>query len=69
MIGEGKIVNECTLLFQTEEGRVVVKNLIVGRKPTEEGVVQFFKKSNPCEEGGAHLRISFQHLLMNLKNK
>ena len=27
-----------------------------------------FKKSHTCE-GGAHLRISFWHLLMNLKNK
>ena len=26
------------------------------------------KKSHTCE-GGAHLRISFSHLLMNLKNK
>ena len=26
------------------------------------------KKSHTCE-GGAHLRISFWHLLMNLKNK
>ena len=29
----------------------------------------FNKKSNTCEEGGAHLRISFWDLLMNLKNK
>ena len=27
-----------------------------------------FKKSRTCEEGGAHLRIPFWHLLMNLKN-
>ena len=27
------------------------------------------KKSHTCEEGGAHLRISFWHLLMNLKDK
>ena len=27
------------------------------------------KKSHTCEEGEAHLRISFWHLLMNLKNK
>ena len=27
------------------------------------------KKSHTCEEGGAHLRSSFKHLLMNLKNK
>ena len=27
------------------------------------------KKSHTCEEGGACLRISFWHLLMNLKNK
>ena len=27
------------------------------------------KKSHTCEEGGAHLRTSFWHLLMNLKNK
>ena len=27
------------------------------------------KKSHTCEEGGAHLRIFFWHLLMNLKNK
>ena len=27
------------------------------------------KKSHTYEEGGAHLRISFWHLLMNLKNK
>ena len=26
------------------------------------------EKSHTCEEGGAHLRISFWHLLMNLKN-
>ena len=26
-------------------------------------------KSHTCEEGEAHLRISFWHLLMNLKNK
>ena len=30
---------------------------------------QYKKKSRTCEEGGAHLRISFWHLLMNLKNK
>ena len=29
---------------------------------------QYKKKSRTCE-GGAHLRISFWHLLMNLKNK
>ena len=27
-----------------------------------------FQKSHTCEEGGAHLRISVWHLLMNLKN-
>ena len=27
------------------------------------------KKSHSCEEGGAPLRISFWHLLINLKNK
>ena len=27
------------------------------------------KKSHTCEEGGAHLKISFWHLLMNMKNK
>ena len=27
------------------------------------------KKSHTCEKGGAHLRISFWHLLMNFKNK
>ena len=27
------------------------------------------EKSHTCQEGGAHLRISFWHLLMNLKNK
>ena len=27
------------------------------------------KKSHTCEEGGTQLRISFWHLLMNLKNK
>ena len=27
------------------------------------------KKSHTCEEGGAQLRISFWHLLMNLKSK
>ena len=27
------------------------------------------KKSHTCEDGEAHLRISFRHLLMNLKNK
>ena len=26
------------------------------------------QKSDTCEEGGAHLRVSFWHLLMNLKN-
>ena len=29
----------------------------------------WMKKSHTCEEGGAHLRISFWHLLMHLKNK
>ena len=29
----------------------------------------FQQKSHTCEEGGTHLRISFWHLLMNLKNK
>ena len=29
----------------------------------------FFEKLGTCEEGGAHFRISFWHLLMNLKNK
>ena len=28
----------------------------------------YLKKSYTCREGGAHLRISFWHLLMNLKN-
>ena len=27
------------------------------------------KKPHTCEEGGEHLKISFWHLLMNLKNK
>ena len=27
------------------------------------------KKLHACEEGGAHLRISFWYLLINLKNK
>ena len=27
------------------------------------------KKFHTCDEGGAHLRISFWHLLMNLKKK
>ena len=27
------------------------------------------EKSHTCEQGGAHFRISFWHLLMNLKNK
>ena len=26
-------------------------------------------KSHTCEESGAHLRVSFSHLLINLKNK
>ena len=30
---------------------------------------EIYKKSHTCEEDGAHLRISFWHLLMNLKNK
>ena len=30
---------------------------------------KFKEKSYTCEEGGAHLRISFWCLLMNLKNK
>ena len=30
---------------------------------------ELVKKSHTCEEGGAHLTISFWHLLMNLKNK
>ena len=30
--------------------------------------IRFYKISNTCEEGRAHLRISFWHLLMNLKN-
>ena len=29
----------------------------------------FFEKLHTSEEGGAHLRISFWHLLTNLKNK
>ena len=28
-----------------------------------------YEKSHTCEEGGANFRISFWHLLMNLKNK
>ena len=28
-----------------------------------------WKKSHTCEEGGAHLKIYFWHLLINLKNK
>ena len=31
--------------------------------------IKFDKKSHTCEEGGAHLRISFWHSLMNLKKK
>ena len=31
--------------------------------------LEFIKKSHTCEEGGAHLRISFWQLSMNLKNK
>ena len=30
--------------------------------------IRFYKISNTCEEGGAHLRVSFWHLLTNLKN-
>ena len=29
----------------------------------------YIKKSDTSEEGGTHLRISFWHLLMNMKNK
>ena len=32
-------------------------------------MLHFKKKSHTCEEAGAHLRISFWNLLMNLKNK
>ena len=32
-------------------------------------VTNLVKRSHTCEEGGAHLRISFWNLLMNLKNK
>ena len=31
--------------------------------------IEYIKKSHTCEEGGAHLRISVWHWLMNLKNK
>ena len=31
--------------------------------------IYIVKKSHTCEEGGAHLRISFWHLLMTLTNK
>ena len=31
--------------------------------------IQSLKKSHTSEEGGAHFRISFSHLLMNLENK
>ena len=36
---------------------------------TDRKVQESSKKSHICEDGGAHLRISFWHLLMNLKNK
>ena len=43
------------------------------RKGPIKNMLHFLKKykekSNTCEEGGAHLRLSFWHLLMNLKNK
>ena len=29
--------------------------------------IEGMKKSHMCEEGGAHLRISFWHLLMNFE--
>ena len=32
-------------------------------------IIEHNEKSHTCEEGGAHLKISFWHLLMNLKNK
>ena len=32
-------------------------------------VTNLVKRSHTCKEGGAHLRISFWYLLMNLKNK
>ena len=31
--------------------------------------MHLLKKPNTCEKGGGHLRISFWHLFMNLKNK
>ena len=31
-------------------------------------MLKITQKSHKCKKGGAHLRISFWHLLMNLKN-
>ena len=43
------------------------------RKGPAKNMLHFLKKykekSHTCQEGGAHLRLSFWHLLMNLKNK
>ena len=41
---------------------------LIGWKSTTK-IWYFVKKSHTCEEGGAQLRISFWHLLMNLKIK
>ena len=38
--------------------------LLIKKEVESQGLM---KKSHTCEEGGAHLRISFWHLLMNFE--
>ena len=46
----------------------MIKNCIPGYLYNELFNESHRGKSHTCEEGGAHLRISIWHLLMNLKN-
>ena len=53
IIAEGVMDHEITTTTEIRKAIMGMKN----------------KKSHICEKGGAHLRISFWYLLMNLKNK
>ena len=57
------IIKSCSTTLNKKNIQNHQKNFGKSKRPMEQ------QKSHTYEEGGAHLRISFWHLLMTLKNK
>ena len=53
--------------FSIKIFRVHFRNSVLDYSNWDKRSHSFTKKSHTCEEGGAHLRISFWHLLMNFE--